>query len=247
MNRNPPVPLMAYSPSGARSAASWRAWARGAPTALGAVASGLLVVLGSAVAAPLPQDRCAALAAELTLLEGGGAAENLARGPEWARQNLTPEQIAYVKRLIVVREHLNFRCRTFAVVRESPSPNSAPEQPASESERKPDATPPTQRASTTGKTEKAPEPDRKLELKEPSASTQSKEAVARPSKEVSQPQRKQSGAESSSDASVTPQAAVEPSQKPKKAEKPSHPKANDAYVPPPGQESTFPRPSLHEQ
>jgi len=75
---------------------------------------------------PLPKERCAELAAELSLLEGGGAAENIQRGPEWAKANLTPEQMGYVRRLIAVREDLLFRCRNFAPDEEAPLPSSAP-------------------------------------------------------------------------------------------------------------------------
>lgn len=82
--------------------------------------------VGSALAEPLPKERCAELTAERTLLEGGGAAENLERGPEWAKANLTPEQISYVRRLIAVREDLLFRCQSVELVLDDVAPSWAP-------------------------------------------------------------------------------------------------------------------------
>lgn len=82
--------------------------------------------LPPAVAEPLPKDQCESLAAERALLEGGGAGENIVRGPEWGKTNLTSEQIAYIRRLIAVREDLLFRCRTYEPVLEAPPPSSAP-------------------------------------------------------------------------------------------------------------------------
>ena len=85
-----------------------------------------LATVPAVSAEPLPQERCEALAAELSLLEGGGAGENILKGPEWAKANLKPEQITYVRRLITVRELLLFRCRSYDVVRDPPPPSIAP-------------------------------------------------------------------------------------------------------------------------
>ena len=106
----------------------WRVCVRAlAAPGVGAVAVALALCGGMPAAAePLEQERCAALAAELALLEGGGAGESILRGPEWAKNNLTPEQINYVRRLITVREDLLFRCRNFEVVRDPPPPSVAP-------------------------------------------------------------------------------------------------------------------------
>lgn len=79
-----------------------------------------------AFAEPLPKERCEELSAELKLLEGGGAAQNVDKGPEWAKANLTPEQINYIRRLIVVREELQFRCRIFELVLDAAPVSSAP-------------------------------------------------------------------------------------------------------------------------
>lgn len=91
-------------------------------------ALGLAMCLGTvpAFAEPLPKDKCDALAAELSLLEGGGAAENLLRGPEWAKSNLTAEQIGYVRRLIAVREDLAFRCQSTEFAIDPTLTHSAP-------------------------------------------------------------------------------------------------------------------------
>lgn len=79
-----------------------------------------------AQAEPLAKEHCAELAGERTLLEGGGAGESLQRGPEWAKANLTPEQIGNVRRLIEVREDLLFRCRDFEPNQDASASSSAP-------------------------------------------------------------------------------------------------------------------------
>lgn len=95
--------------------------------AMAACGVALLPALVSvAVAEPLPKERCVELAAELKLLEGGGAVENIERGPDWAKANLTPEQINYIRRLIVVREDLQFRCRSFELAVDETPPSAAP-------------------------------------------------------------------------------------------------------------------------
>lgn len=79
-----------------------------------------------ALAEPLPKEQCEALAAERALLEGGGASENITRGPEWGKVNMTAEQLNYVRRLIAVREDLLFRCRDHDVIGKPTLPSSAP-------------------------------------------------------------------------------------------------------------------------
>lgn len=82
------------------------------------------LVPAATLAEPLPPETCEALIKERALLEGGGAGENIARGVEWGKTKLTPEQLDYIKRLIAVREAVTFRCRSYDVVRE-PSPPGA--------------------------------------------------------------------------------------------------------------------------
>ncbi len=124
-------------------------------------------------AEPLPQERCKALAAELSLLEGGGAGENILKGPEWAKANLTPEQITYVRRLINVRENLLFRCRSFDVVRDSPPPLIAPAA-APVPGRRPEQ--PKAAANSSPKSDGVPPPVRpeRLQAKAPGGDDQSK-------------------------------------------------------------------------
>lgn len=83
-----------------------------------------------ALAETLPKERCAELAAEHSLLEGGGAGANIQRGPDWAKANLTPEQIGYVRRLIEVREDLLFRCRNFELEQDAADPSAPSLAPA---------------------------------------------------------------------------------------------------------------------
>lgn len=243
------------------------------------VAGGLavVIVLGvtgrAAVAEPLPQERCEALIAELQLLEGGGAGDNITRGPEWARQNLAPEQLAYVKRLIEVREAVTFRCRTFAVVREppppsvapadAPSPQRKPEQaapatkPAGEGmplpERRPDVGAASAGKKQAGDANSSPEPGKRARRTDPPAPTAkpaARDAGAAVAVDRVKPGPDKEGADagqsSEKPSSATQQAAPAESAKPKAPTKQRRAKVNDAYVPAPGTESTFPRPSVHE-
>lgn len=166
----------------------------------------------SSKAEPLPQETCEALDRERDLLEGGGAGANIARGAEWGKSNLTPEQVQYVLRLIEVREQIGFRCRTFAVVRE-PGPPAPP------------ATAP----------DTVPAPDRRPSPAAAAATSAAAPAVAKAAIGVPLPER----------SPPAPAAAATPKPKKPAAKKPgveaaaSPQRRNDAYVPPPGTESTF--------
>lgn len=99
---------------------TWAGW----PFGFGVATAIVALAPVAAEAEPLPPETCEALIEERALLEGGGAGENIARGVEWGKSKLTPEQLDYIKRLIAVREAVTFRCRSYNVVRE-PSPPGA--------------------------------------------------------------------------------------------------------------------------
>ena len=94
-----------------------------------AVALAALAALpGVASAEPLSPDVCDTLRQDLAELESGPAAANAARGPEWGKVNLSPEQIKLVARLISVRESVTFRCRRTLVETNTPPTAIDPEK-----------------------------------------------------------------------------------------------------------------------
>ena len=70
----------------------------------------LLLALPGALAAPLEKDDCDKLKLEQGHLEQEGVRANMAKGPEWAKGNLKPEQLEQVRRVIEVDGQLLFRC-----------------------------------------------------------------------------------------------------------------------------------------
>lgn len=69
-----------------------------------------LVVVGSAVAEPLPKEDCDKLSAEQTALDQSGIKELLAKGADWGRGNLERAKLRLIERYITVDEQLSFRC-----------------------------------------------------------------------------------------------------------------------------------------
>jgi hypothetical protein len=65
---------------------------------------------GSAAAVPLDAPTCEQLQVRLDTLRSEGAAADMARGPEWASANLSPERLQRIGALIEAEEQLNFRC-----------------------------------------------------------------------------------------------------------------------------------------
>lgn len=96
----------------------------GAGTALAALSA----LAHVAAAEPLSPDVCETLRRELAELEAGPAAEHAARGPAWAKDNLSPEQIKVVAHLISVREGVLFRCRRMLVEIDTPPAEIDPEK-----------------------------------------------------------------------------------------------------------------------
>lgn len=63
-----------------------------------------------AAAEPLGEKECARLLAEQHALIRIGVKKHMARGPEWAKANLTESDLNLIKRFISVDEMLKFRC-----------------------------------------------------------------------------------------------------------------------------------------
>lgn len=59
---------------------------------------------------PLSEERCGRLQIERQALVALGVENNMAKGPEWAKVNLTDSDLNLIKRFISVSELLKFRC-----------------------------------------------------------------------------------------------------------------------------------------
>jgi hypothetical protein len=88
------------------------------------------LALQEARGAPLDADACGKLNGERLQLEFGGARNNLAKGPDWAKSNLSPDAINQVRRLIEIDGQMLFRCTGFNLVNLSADPDPDPDPPA---------------------------------------------------------------------------------------------------------------------
>ncbi len=70
----------------------------------------LLLAWQKAGAVPLDAETCGKLNGERVQLEFQGAGTNMAKGPEWAKANLSADAVKQVLRLIDVEALLLFRC-----------------------------------------------------------------------------------------------------------------------------------------
>lgn len=61
-------------------------------------------------AGKLGTHACYELRVELGFLRAAGAEEDMKRGPDWAKVNLTREELENIRRLVEVEEQLRFRC-----------------------------------------------------------------------------------------------------------------------------------------
>jgi hypothetical protein len=86
----------------------WRLAAAAAPLILGAVVGWWPGF--AARATPLEAAECAQLKTEEAELTKAGVRANMAKGPKWAKSNLTPDAIERIQRLISVDEQIAFRC-----------------------------------------------------------------------------------------------------------------------------------------
>ena len=77
-----------------------------------ATVCGCLLVSGSRVAhaAKLDDAACSALKVEWARLETDAIKSDMAKGPQWAKDNLTPERLKEIEQLIGLQESVAFRC-----------------------------------------------------------------------------------------------------------------------------------------
>jgi hypothetical protein len=75
-----------------------------------------LTVLPGAGAAPLGEEVCKTYDAQQKILEIQGVKEDLARGPVWAKANLTPSRLEVIKHYIYLKEQVTFRCPSLTVL-----------------------------------------------------------------------------------------------------------------------------------
>ncbi|RTL69975.1 MAG: hypothetical protein EKK41_13240 [Hyphomicrobiales bacterium] len=172
------------------------------------VATGLLAVApGAAHAAPLDPESCAKLKVQLEEIEKTGARDNLARGPEWAKANLTADKLEDVRRLIETDEQLLFRCPGRHLVNLPLEPDPPPPPPAPE--------------------EKKADGEQKAEAPKPPPAE--KKAAERPKKE---PPQKKATPKVPADGSVDGDPAAKPAPKAKSAQKQKSKGKDDAFKPP---------------
>jgi hypothetical protein len=74
------------------------------------IVGALMLLAPAALAMPLDKESCDKLKAEKAMLEEGGARSAMGKGAQWAKDNLKPEQLARIQRMIDVDGQLLFRC-----------------------------------------------------------------------------------------------------------------------------------------
>lgn len=104
---------------------------------------------------------CYELRVELGFLRAAGAEEDMKRGPDWAKVNLTSKELENVRRLVEVEEQLRFRCGSLRgrliakkpripdIPQRKPASAKAPAQKKAPAVQKADAQAPTKKASTS--------------------------------------------------------------------------------------------------
>jgi hypothetical protein len=90
----------------------------------------LLGIATSAVAAPLDPQACAALKTEYDGLVSAGVKSDMDRGPDWAKtNNLAPDRLGKIERLMALQEQLSFRCGEQLTARPNLKEPPKPPQP----------------------------------------------------------------------------------------------------------------------
>jgi hypothetical protein len=191
----------------------------------------LLAWSGAAAAATLDQEACAGLKTELGQLELTGVRGNMAKGPEWAKGNLSADKLQQIKRLIELDEQILFRCqgKPLVVLPEGVDAEAAPAERKDGVVAKPAADGKAQAKEVRPPAGKAPVPAGKAPLK----------AAAPPAAKAA------AGAgatKAPADKAGTAKAAAEPPTAPAKAKpKPAaKAKVDDAYKPAPAAPGTDP-------
>jgi hypothetical protein len=191
------------------------------------------VALTQARAAPLDSETCNKLMIEQSALENAGVEQTMAKGPEWAKANLTPEKIDQIRRFIELEELIVFRCRSRVRVTLPPDPED--KEPDQEKDNNKDQAKDAQDKSGEAKQEtvvvKTPPSSAKAKdpvtRAEPKAET-APEPKADAKKQKTQPAKKPAGEQ----AGKAGDAKAQPKTAPKKQEKQAAPDAKAQAKPP---------------
>jgi hypothetical protein len=124
----------------------------------------LLISAGAAAAATLDQDACARLKTELLQLELAGTRNNMGKGPDWAKGNLSADKLLQIKRLLDVEEQLLFRCQGKPLV---VLPEGVEAEPPASTDRAKEGAVPTKAGEVKGA--KEPQPPGKAQAKQPAS------------------------------------------------------------------------------
>ena len=169
---------------------------------------------GPAHASKLDDAACGTLKAEKARLETDALKSDMAKGPQWAKDNLAPDRLKEIEQLIGLQENIAFRCAL-----PKPTPSQAAAAKAAKEAKK--AATGSSQAAVDAVGEAAPLP--------PAVN----DPAAVPAKTKKSKKATTSGA--AGKAVETPSAKAErpPPPKPPVVQK-SKPKVSDAYAPPPG-------------
>ena len=77
------------------------------------VALGGIIALSAApqvLAKPLGSETCKVLKAEYAALRQQGVLKTMKNGPQWAKTNLSEDELARIKRYLMLQDHIKFRC-----------------------------------------------------------------------------------------------------------------------------------------
>jgi hypothetical protein len=179
-------------------------------------------------AAPLDAATCGQLKGEQTRMEQGGVRDRMAKGPSWAKANLTADKIAEVRRLIELDEQLLFRCsaRNLIELPADADADPAPAAPGASEDGKDAAAPKADAAPPAGQKKPAAKSAPGESAKAPAAKAAPKDtAKAAPASKAASPPKKPAPAKDAGAAPATEKAAAA---KPK-----PKPKVDDAYKAPP--------------
>ena len=184
---------------------------------LGSIAA-LALALQDVRAAPLDSEACGKLNAERLQLEFAGARGNLAKGPDWAKGNLSSDAMGQVRRLIEVDAQMLFRCTGLSLVNLTPDVDPDPDPPVAGLTKEDDGTPAKAEPKSKQGPDKAKQTPDKAKQKTDKAKDKDNKAPA-----AKKPPAKQEPAPGTQKGPE--KAAAKPAPKPKA-------KADDAYKPP---------------
>lgn len=79
-------------------------------------AAAVVLPCAPVAAAPIDAEHCASLKAEQSQLEQAGVRDDMQKGADWGKANLSPAKLQEVKHLIEVDEQVLFRCGSKSLV-----------------------------------------------------------------------------------------------------------------------------------